>query len=523
MTPDDAPTVATAPFPPAGHPGSDAASGGTGVPEAAGPESEPSPGPDLEPDAGPDLEPSPGPSPEPDARPDLEPSPGPDLEPDAGPDLEPNPEPNPEPAAEPDPGPGPAAAAAADVVTVAAAEAYPRIVAALIRVTGDWTLAEDCAQEALAQALVRWPGDGVPGNPGGWLMTVARNRALDAIRRASIEQRKLRDLAVLALTAATESPAGPGGPHEVADDRLRLVFTCCHPALALEARVALTLRTVCAVPTADIARAFLVSESTMTRRLTRAKSKIAQAGIPYRVPTGPALAERLPGVLAVLYLLFTHGYNADGRPAFAAEALRLARLLAHLMPAEPEVRALLALFLLQDSRRAARQDAGGQLVPLDRQDRTRWDRAAIGEAVAILTGLRPHTGPYAVQARIAACHATAPAWEDTDWPGIAEGYDQLAALQPGPVVELNRAVAHGYAYGPQAGLGLLARARADGALDAYADGALAIAAEADLTARAGDPARAAALFREAAAATPTPTARQALLTRAASLTRDPAD
>ena len=403
------------------------------------------------------------------------------------------------------------------MAAAAAAEAYQRIVATLIRVTGDWTLAEDCAQEALAAALDRWPADGVPANPAGWLMTVARNRALDVLRRASTERRKLREMAVLALTAATEGAGeadgtGTGG-QRVADDRLRLIFTCCHPALALEARVALTLRVVCAVPTADIAQAFLVSEQTMTRRLTRAKSKIAQAGIPYRVPAGAALGERVPGVLAVLYLLFTSGYNADGEPAFAAEAIRLARLLAGLMPGQHEAQALLALFLLQHSRRGARRDGGGRLVPLDRQDRDSWDHAAIAEATGILAGL-PQPGPYALQARIAACHATAASAADTDWPLIAGCYDQLARLQASPVIELNRAVAHGYAYGPQAGLALLAAARAGGALDGYP---LAVAAEADLTARAGQPDRAAALFREAAAQARGESERQALLDRAAEL------
>ncbi|QYC38278.1 putative ECF RNA polymerase sigma factor SigI [Nonomuraea coxensis DSM 45129] len=393
-------------------------------------------------------------------------------------------------------------------VAEAAAEAYARIVAALIRITGDWTLAEDCAQEALAQALSRWPESGVPGNPGGWLMTVARNRALDQIRRASVERRKLRELALLALTAATD---GPVAEEDVVDDRLRLIFTCCHPALAMEARVALTLRTICAVPTRDVARAFLVSESAMTRRLTRAKTKIADARIPYRVPSGAALAERLPGVLAVLYLLFTTGYDADGEPAFAAEAIRLARLLAGLMPGEGEPRALLALFLLQHSRRDARRDADGELVPLDRQDRTRWDRAAIAEANGLLRDLR-HTGPYVLQARIAACHAAG----DADWRTVARLYDRLAALQPNPVVELNRAVAHGYAHGPRAGLAVLAGARAGGALDGYP---LALAAEADLTARAGDRARAAGLFREAAARTHSEAERRALLERAAEESR----
>jgi RNA polymerase sigma-70 factor, ECF subfamily len=400
----------------------------------------------------------------------------------------------------------PTAAAAAD----AAADAYPRIVAALIRITGDWTLAEDCAQDALARALDRWPADGVPSNPGGWLMTVARNRALDVLRRAAMEQRKLRELAVLAVAAATEEPAAM---EEVTDDRLRLIFTCCHPALALEARVALTLRTICAVPTADIARVFLVSEPTMTRRLTRAKTKIAHAGIPYAVPRGAALAERLPGVLAVLYLLFTQGYNADGEAAFAAEAIRLARLLAQLMPDEPEVRGLLALFLLQHSRRDARRDGDGRLVPLDRQDRSRWDYAAIGEATGILAALED-VGPYGLQAQIAACHAAAMSVEHTDWRTVADCYDQLAGLQSSPVVELNRAVAHGYADGPSAGLALLARARAGGMLRDYP---LAIAAEADLTARAGDRARAAALFREAAAHTESESERRALLDRAAEM------
>ncbi|MGK5443452.1 RNA polymerase sigma factor [Micromonospora sp. URMC 105] len=398
---------------------------------------------------------------------------------------------------------------AAGAVAEAGTEAYPRIVAALIRVTGDWTLAEDCAQEALAAALERWPHDGIPGNPGGWLMTAARNRAVDVLRRASVERRRLRDLALL---TDPEPPAGAEG--DVVDDRLRLVFTCCHPALALEARVALTLRTVAGVPTADIARAFLVSESTMTRRITRAKTRIATAGIPYRVPTGPALVERLPGVLAVLYLLFTRGYDADGEPAFADEAIRLARLLDRLMPGRPEVAGLLALFLLQNSRRAARRDQAGDLLTLDEQDRSRWDRAAIAEGLAALA--RAGRGPYALQARIAAAHATAPAAADTDWAGIAGCYDELARLRPTPVVRLNRAVAHGYAYGPAAGLTLINEARAGGALDGYPP---ALAAEAELTARHGDPVRAAALFRTAAGLVGSDAERRALLRRAGELDR----
>src|SRR4051812_46740120 len=289
----------------------------------------------------------------------------------------------------------------------AAWDSYARIVASLIRVTGDWTLAEDCAQEAMAAALERWPRDGVPGNPGGWLQTVARNRAIDVLRRAAVEKTKLQEVAM--LWDPSQPPA-----QEIDDDRLRLIFTCCHPALSLEARVALTLRTIAGVPTADIARAFLTTEPTMTRRITRAKSKIAAARIPYRVPDGPALAERLPGVLAVVYLLFTRGYDADGEPAFAEEAIRLARLLRRLMPGEGEAAGLLALCLLQHSRRAARRNATGDLVTLADQDRSRWDTTAIAEGLEILTRT-PAGGPYALQARIAACHAAARDYAATDW------------------------------------------------------------------------------------------------------------
>ncbi|NYH42212.1 RNA polymerase sigma-70 factor (ECF subfamily) [Micromonospora jinlongensis] len=402
---------------------------------------------------------------------------------------------------------GAVAAAAAQAVGDASVEAYPRIVATLIRVTGDWALAEDCAQEALAVALERWPTDGVPANPGGWLMTVARNRALDVLRRATVERRKLHDLALL---TPPEGQPGPAVPEDVVDDRLRLIFTCCHPALAIDARVALTLRTVCGVPTSDIARLLLVNESTMTRRLTRARTRIAQAGIPYRVPSGPALTERLPGVLAVLYLLFTRGYVVDGEPAFADEAVRLARLLDRLMPKQSEVAALLALFLLQHSRRDARRDTAGNLLTLERQDRARWDRAAIAEGLAALDRVR-HDGPYAWQARIAACHATAPSADATDWLAIARAYDALIGIRPSPVIALNRAVAHGYAYGPYAGLSLLDAAQAGGGLNGNP---LAVAVRADLVARQGDRLRAAALFKEAAAMVGSDAERRALLDRA---------
>ncbi|WP_369793940.1 RNA polymerase sigma factor [Actinoplanes sp. SE50/110] len=376
-------------------------------------------------------------------------------------------------------------------------ESFGRIVATLIRLTGDWTLAEDCAMDAIETALRRWPVDGEPGNPGGWLMTAARNRAIDQLRRAATADRKLQELALLQ----------PDEPPPAADDRLRLIFTCCHPALAPESRVALTLRVVAGVPTADVARLFLVAEPAMARRLSRAKARIEQAGIPYRVPQGPALAERLPGVLAVLYLLFTHGYDtADSQ---AEEAIRLARLLVALMPAEPEVAALLALFLLQHSRRAARRDPAGDLVPLAEQDRSRWDHAAIAEAVGLLTA-HPVTGPYAIQAHLAACHATARDFAATDWPTVAGWYDQLARVHPTPMVAVNRAVAHGYAYGAQAGLDLLAEVR--GAVGGYA-----LAAEADLTERAGDHRMAAGLFRRAAAAATSEPERRALRRRAEAL------
>lgn len=382
-----------------------------------------------------------------------------------------------------------------DAVSEAAQASYARIVATLIRITGDWTLAEDCAQEALAAALEKWPEIGIPGNPGGWLMTVARNRAIDLLRRTAVERRKLEEAAML------WDPA----PAPALDDRLRLIFTCCHPALALEARVALTLRTIAGVPTPDIARAFLVTESAMTRRITRAKTKIMEARIPYRVPAGADLVERLPGVLGVLYLLFTRGYDADGSPAFADEAIRLARLLASLMPDEPEAWGLLALFLLQHSRRAARRDDDGRLVTLDRQDRGRWDQAMIAEGREILGRTRV-TGPYAVQARIAAEHVA----DTTDWEVVAGWYDRLT---PTPAILLNRAVAHGYAFGPAAGLALLADI--SGMPESYV-----LAVEADLTARAGDPTRAADLFRRAAADAPSEVERQALLARAEGLPRN---
>ncbi|MFK0284579.1 RNA polymerase sigma factor [Streptomyces sp. NPDC090499] len=380
-------------------------------------------------------------------------------------------------------------------VAAAFREEWAQVVATLIRVTGDWDLAEECAQDAFAQALERWRRDGVPGRPGAWLTTTARNRALDVLRRESVGARKLREAAV---PARDEGPYDPFDPYDpfgegdgsgVADDRLRLVFTCCHPALPIEARVALTLRTLAGLTTPEIARAFLVPEATMAQRLVRAKRKIRNAGIPYRVPPAHLLPERTTGVLGVLYLLFNEGYAAsagDGlmRAGLCAEAIRLARLLARQMPDEPEVVGLLALLLLHDARRDARVDGAGDLVTLEDQDRTAWDRAEIDEGTALLDGAlrRGRPGPYQIQAAVAACHATAPTAADTDWADIAGLYGELQRYVPSPVVRLNRAVAVGMAEGGEAGLALVAELEAEDDLSGYH---LLPATRADLLRRSG--------------------------------------
>ncbi|CAN5147822.1 sigma-70 family RNA polymerase sigma factor [soil metagenome] len=334
-----------------------------------------------------------------------------------------------------------------EAVARAHREEWGRIVATLIRVTGDWTLAEDSAQDAFEQALARWGADGVPSNPGAWLTTVAKNKAIDRIRRSATERAKLQEVTVM------ESD------DDEFDDRLRLSFTCCHPALTLESRVALTLRTVAGLTTGEIARAFLVPEATMAQRLVRAKGKIRNAGIPYRVPPGHLLGERLPGVLAVLYVLFTEGYSASSgerlvREPLAEEAIRVAWLLTLLMPDEPEVGGLLALMVLQHARRAGRTDAAGDPVSIEEQDRSAWDSAAIADGVAILRGaLRRHrVDRYQLQAVIAAEHATAPTWDQTDFRAIVRAYDDLAQLDPSPVIAFNRAIAWGIAEGPEVGL-----------------------------------------------------------------------
>jgi RNA polymerase sigma-70 factor, ECF subfamily len=403
-----------------------------------------------------------------------------------------------------------------DAVGEAFRAEWGRIVATLIRLTGDWDLAEECAQDAFAQALVRWPADGVPERPGAWLTTTARNRALDRMRRRAAEAARLRSIAP---TVSEEAPAPAGWEEDpVPDDRLRLMFTCCHPALPMEARVALTLRTLAGLTTTEIARAFLVPEPAMAQRLVRAKRKIRNARIPYRVPPAHLLPERTSSVLGVLYLMFNEGYSASAgadliRRSLCAEAIRLARVLVDLMPDEPEARGLLALMLLHDARRPARLDPGGDLVLLENQDRARWDHAEIEEGVRLVAA-SPGRGPYRIQAAIAACHDTAPTAADTDWPTIAALYGELARLVPSPVVELNRAVAVAMADGPAAGL-VLVEALA-GRLDGYH---LLPATRADLLRRLGRTDEAARAYREALELAPTDAERRFLAGRLAEVER----
>jgi RNA polymerase sigma-70 factor, ECF subfamily len=377
-------------------------------------------------------------------------------------------------------------------------EEWGRIVATLIRMTRDWDLAEECAQDAFALALERWARDGVPRRPGAWLTTTARNRALDRFRRGATEATKLQELAVLSSPEEHEDEGDESG---VSDDRLRLIFTCCHPALPLEARVALTLRTLAGLTIDEIARAFLVAEPTMAKRLVRAKSKIRNAGIPYRVPPAHLLPERTGGVLAVLYLLFNEGYVATAGPdlvrqALCTEAIRLTRTLATLMPDEPEALGLLALMLLHHARRDGRVDDAGDLVTLEEQDRSRWDASEIEEGLGVLDAALRHdsAGYYQLQAAIAACHATAETAADTDWPHIAVLYGRLAEVAPSPVVDLNRAVAVAMAEGPAAGLQLVEELAAAGALAGYH---LLPATRADLLRRLDRRSEAAAAYREA--------------------------
>jgi RNA polymerase sigma-70 factor (ECF subfamily) len=376
-------------------------------------------------------------------------------------------------------------------------EERPRALATLIRLVGDLDLAEDSLQEAFAAALEQWPTSGVPRNPRAWLVSAARHKAIDRLRREKSFAAK-RDEIAYEIPSAAPPPEIDEEPFS--DDLMRLIFTCCHPALALEAQVALTLKTLCGLSVEEIARAFLVSSSTMAQRLVRAKAKIRAARIPYAVPTNEELAERLEGVLRVVYLVFNEGYAATSgdelvRRELCTEAIRLGRLVRVLFPAETEVAGLLALMLLQDSRRSARVDGNGDLVTLEEQDRSLWDRDEIAEGHALAeTALRRGVGFYALQAAIAALHAQAARVEETDWPQITALYALLLRLHPSPVVALNHAAAVAMGNGLERGLRLIEELEATGELDGYH---LLPAAKADVLRRLGRHSEAAAAYERA--------------------------
>jgi RNA polymerase sigma-70 factor (ECF subfamily) len=382
-------------------------------------------------------------------------------------------------------------------------------VATLIRLLGSFDLAEEAAQEAFAAALEQWRSEGVPGNPRVWLISTARHKAIDALRRRKRwEDGGDPEARLAALTAEPEPTVEEDA---VVDDRLRLIFTCCHPALNRDAQVALTLRTLCGLTTEQIARAFLAPLPTMAQRLVRAKQKIRDAGIPYRTPPREELAERLQAVLLVVYLVFNEGYNCAGEGrALSAEAIRLGRVLCELLPAEQETRGLLAMMLLHDARREARKTREGDLILLEEQNRGLWNRTAIDEGRLLAqSALRAGAGPYAVQAAIAAVHADAATAAQTDWPQIVALYDVLLRMQPSPVIELNRAAAVAMAYGCAAGLRLLDELDGREALRGYY---LLPAARADLLRRLGEWSAAAEQYR-AALALPAPDAEQRFLSR----------
>ncbi|UDY34688.1 RNA polymerase sigma factor [Dermatobacter hominis] len=419
----------------------------------------------------------------------------------------------------PDPGGGGAAQLA---IERAYREEWTALLATLAgQVGGDIGLAEDAVAEAFAAAAAEWPASGVPARPGGWLTTVARRRAIDALRRGRTRAATQAALELEALVRDDDTPTAGDHGHDrsgVADDRLRLLFTCCHPALALDARVALTLRAVGGLEVPEIARAFLTTESTMYQRLVRAKRKVKAAGIPYRVPADDELPERLGGALHVLHLVYTEGHVATTgddlvRADLCDEAIRLTRLVVELLP-EAEAHGLLALLLLTDARRPARTDADGTPISLEDQDRSVWDRDAVVEGTAVLDHAlgRGTPGPFQVQGAIAALHAEAPSWDATDWPQIAALYGELERLAPSPVVTLNRAAALAMADGPHVGLGLLATLDGDARLDRYQP---LHATRAELLARAGDVDGATDAYRRAIDLTQNPAERRALVARAA--------
>ena len=405
----------------------------------------------------------------------------------------------------------------------------PRLIAGLARIVRDIGLAEDLAQDALVAALERWPESGVPDNPGAWLMATAKHRAIDALRRSTRLERKheelARDLAARQEMAAPDLEAALDDP--VGDDLLRLMLTACHPVLASEARVALTLRLLGGLATEEIARAFLVSEATVAQRIVRAKRTLRESGMPFEVPRGAELAARLSSVLEVLYLVFNEGYSATAgddwiRPALCEDALRLGRILAELVPREPEVHGLIALMEIQASRLRARTGPAGEPILLLDQNRALWDQLLIRRGLAAFeraVELGGELGPYTLQAAIAACHARARAPEETDWPRIAELYAALARLAPSPVVELNRAMAVAMASGPAAGLAIADALASEPALAGYH---ILPSVRGDLLARLGRWGEARAELERAAALTRNTRERRLLLERAAACARDAA-